>query len=320
MNKVKYYLLIAMTLLVAPNLFAQEGTEAVEPDSAMIAEFVAYAKEAYRMDSLLNYQYGKIKLSDGLATLTLDSTFKYLNPTETKKILEEAWGNPPQDNLGMIFPDSINPYMFDGWGVIVSYVEDGYIEDDDAASIDYDGLMDSMKEDMEEENELRKEMGYGSYQIIGWAETPYYDAQEKKLYWAKNLFFEGSEENTLNYDIRILGRNGYLQMNAVAGLAQLKPVKTSMQNLLARVQFSEGNTYFDFDPEVDEVAAYGIGALVAGKLAAKAGFFKVIGIFLAKFWKFILIGGGAIIAFVKKTFFSGPAEQKEDMTQTQSEA
>lgn len=317
MLKTNLFFLIIFLISPLIDLKAQDETESNEVDSTAIAELVAYVQEAYRLDSLLDYQYGNIDLADGLASLTLDSTFKYLDPKETKKILEEAWGNPPQETLGMIFPDSVNPYMYEGWGVIVSYIEDGFVEDDDAADIDYDELMETMKEDAEAENEERKELGYGGYEVVGWAENPYYDSEEKKLFWAKNLSFEGTEENTLNYDIRILGRKGFLQMNAVAGLSQLEMVKRDMRSLLTRVEFSQGNTYSDFDPEVDQVAAYGIGALVAGKLAAKAGFFKVIGIFLAKFWKIILIGGGAAIAFVKKTFFSGPKEQR-DLTESES--
>lgn len=210
----------------------------------------------------------------------------------------------------MIMPDSVNPYLYSGWGVIVYYEEDGYIKDEDASSIDYDELLETMQEEAAENNEARREAGYSGYEIRGWAEAPYYDMETKKLYWAKELMFDGSEESTLNYDIRILGRKGFLQMNAVAGITQLGEVKVSMQDLLSRVEFSEGNTYFDFDPSVDEVAAYGIGALVAGKLAAKAGLLKVIGIFLVKFWKILLVAGAGLIAVIRRVW-KGGEEQKE---------
>lgn len=294
-------LITKIWLLLAPVYWASaQSQDSLTLDSAQLQEIISFYQNAYEMDSLLAYQYGDIELSDGLAKISLGAEFKYLDPEEANKIISEAWGNPPQETLGMIFPDSVNPYLPDGWGIILYYEEDGHIEDDDAADIDYDDMLDEMKEEAVEESKQRKELGYPTYSVIGWAETPYYDSEAKKLYWAKELSFDESETHTLNYDIRVLGRKGFLQLNAVAGMDQLELVKPSMQALLSKVEFSDGNTYFDFDPDVDEVAAYGIGALVAGKLAAKVGLIKVIGLFFAKFWKFILIGFAAVGAFVKK--------------------
>jgi hypothetical protein len=48
--------------------------------------------------------------------------------------------------------------------------------------------------------------------------------------------------------------------------------------------FNQGHRYAEFDPDMDEVAAYGIGALIAGKLAAKAGLFATLLILLKKLW------------------------------------
>ena len=281
----------------------------VDIDSAEFTQLIQYYEEAQAMDSALNYQRGTIGLSDGLATLELGENYKYLDPEEAQKIIVEAWGNPAQETLGMILPDSVNPYLYSGWGVIVYYEEDGYIKDEDARSIDYDELLETMQEEAVENNEARRAAGYSGYELKGWAEAPYYDMETKKLYWAKELMFDESEESTLNYDIRILGRKGFLQMNAVAGISQLDEVKVSMQDLLSRVEFSQGNTYFDFDPSVDEVAAYGIGALVAGKLAAKAGLLKVIGIFFLKFWKILLIAGAGLIAVIRRVWTG--KEQRE---------
>lgn len=278
-------------------------------DSADFAQLVNYYLEAQAMDSALNYQRGSISLNNGLAIIELGEDFKYLNNEEAQKIIVEAWGNPEQNTLGMILPDSVNPYLYSGWGVIIYYEEDGYIKDEDANSIDYDELMETMQDETVEQNKARRSAGYSGYELKGWAEAPYYDMEAKKLYWAKELLFDESDESTLNYDIRILGRNGFLQMNAVAGISQLDQVKHTMQVLLSRVEFSEGNTYFDFDPSVDEVAAYGIGALVAGKIAAKAGLIKVIGLFLAKFWKVILLAGAGAIAVIRRLWKG--KEQKE---------
>ena len=305
-NKLRPTIFIGLLCFVLPS-FSQEDSSGL--DTATFAEIMAYYEEAEEMNASLDYQKGTIVLGDELATLNLNEGFRYLNDAETQKILVEAWGNPPQETLGMIFPDSVNPYLPEGWGVVLSYVEDGHIDDDDAADIDYEDLLEELKEEAVESSKERRELGYGGYSLVGWAESPYYDQESKKLYWAKELAFDESDINTLNYDIRVLGRKGYLRLNAIASVDQLEMVKPSMQDLLGKVEFNQGNTYFDFNPDVDEVAAYGIGALVAGKLAAKAGLIKVIGIFFAKFWKIILIAGGALIAFIKKIWTG--KEQRE---------
>ena len=98
---------------------------------------------------------------------------------------------------------------------------------------------------------------------------------------------EGSEDNTLNYDVRVLGRKGVLVLQAVSGISQLDSVKQNIDPLLHAVAFTDGNKYSDFDASTDEIAAWTIGSLVAGKVLAKAGFFA----FILKFGKLFVIGG-----------------------------
>ena len=86
-------------------------------------------------------------------------------------------------------------------------------------------MLKDMKEGTEDNNEARKEAGYEAVHLIGWAEQPRYDASTKKLYWAKELNFEGSTSHTLNYDVRVLGREGVLSMNAVATMDQLGQIR-----------------------------------------------------------------------------------------------
>ena len=87
-------------------------------------------------------------------------------------------------------------------------------------------------------------------------------------------------------------------MNAVSSMDQLWEVQSGMQGLLPLVEFDVGSRYVDFDPDVDTIAAYGIGALVAGKLAAKAGLLAKAAPLLLVFKKFgivLVIGAGALL-------------------------
>lgn len=226
-----------------------------------------------------------------------------MSPEQADLILVNAWGNMPgQKTLGMIFPSDVSPLSEGGWGVVITYDEDGYVKDDDAETINYDELLQEMKEGAAEANKERAEQGYPALDVIGWAAPPRYDRATHKLYWAKELSFGGEPAHTLNYNIRVLGRRGVLVLNAVAGMNQLPAVERSMQNVLGFVEFSEGHRYADFTPGADKIAAYGIGALVAGKVAAKVGLFKVIVGFILAGKKFLIIGLIAAAGLLKKVF------------------
>src|SRR5213592_4824842 len=57
---------------------------------------------------------------------------------------------------------------------------------------------------------------------------------------------------------------------------RLASVKRDMAKVMGFVEFNGGHRYADFIPGTDNVPEYGIAALIAGGLAAKAGLFKVL--------------------------------------------
>jgi uncharacterized membrane-anchored protein len=216
----------------------------------------------------------------------------------------KLWDNPPSGvkTLGMLMPTDKTPADPDCWAVTITSTEDGYVKDDDAGKINYSDLLKQMQQGTAEVNKDRKAKGYPAIELVGWAEPPHYDAATHKLYWAKELRVEGAGENTLNYDIRILGRRGVLVLSAIAGMNQLPEIRKEAPEILALVDFNDGNRYADFDPKVDKVATYGLAALVAGGIAAKLGFFKLLWIGLLAAKKFIVIGIVAVSAWVRKLF------------------
>jgi len=288
-------ILLFVTLSSCLYTYSQETTEI---DSAEIF-LAAYNNYIDSLNNTFNYEYGAISISDGRATLSVPDGYKYLNEEQSHIVLEELWGNPPSDVDGMLFPDSIGPLSDPfTYAVEIVFEDSGYIKDDDAAEIDYDDLLADMQAEVEDQNPLRQEQGYPTMDLIGWASPPFYDGEEKKLHWAKELKFETSDINTLNYNIRILGRRGVLNLNVIGDMDVLPQVQTDIDDILHSVQFNPGHTYSEFDPNLDKVAAYGIGGLIAGKVLAKAGFFAL----LAKFWKIIAIGAVAAFAAIRKFF------------------
>jgi uncharacterized membrane-anchored protein len=251
----------------------------------------------------LKPQSGMVTLPGDRAVLNLPESFRYLAPGDAQRLIEQGWGNPPgsgEGTLGMILPAALNPLGEEGWGVIITYSDDGHVADDDASSIDYADLLKEMQESTDASNEERVKAGYGSIKLAGWAEAPHYDATAKKIYWAKDLVFGDNPNHTLNYCIRVLGRTGVLELNAVAGMSQLTQVKQSMNQVVGFADFTQGNRYADFNADTDQVAAYGLAALVAGGLAAKTGLFAKLLALLVAFKKFVIIGVVALAGLAAK--------------------
>jgi uncharacterized membrane-anchored protein len=261
------------------------------------------------MDSVnkaMKYQTGTVKLPNGVAQLNVPKGFKYLNAEQSQYVIHELWGNPARtDVIGMLFPEKGGPYADSNYAFIISYDAMGYVKDEDADKIDYEEMLKNMQSAEKEANIERLKQGYPSIHIVGWAQKPYYDQSTKVLHWTKELEFGGEDGHTLNYDIRILGRKGILSLNAVAQMSELSLVKSDIGKVLNIAEFTEGNKYSDFNPKVDEVAAWGIGALVAGKVLAKVG----AGAVILKFLKFIIVGIVAIFGAVVK-FFKGKKQDE----------
>jgi uncharacterized membrane-anchored protein len=292
---------VLMTVLLAAGLLSAAHAQQAAPATPE------------QLEAALTYQSGKVTLPSGIATLDLPPSFRYLGPQDAERVLTEGWGNPPgSKSLGMIVPAKVGVLSAEGWGVVITYEKDGHVKDDDADKIDYDTLLKEMQEATVEENKARKEQGFGGLTMMGWAEKPSYDKTSHKLYWAQQIQFDGSPASTLNYNIRVLGREGVLVLNAVAGMDQLAAIRQEMKQVTAFTDFTAGNKYADYNSATDKTAEYGIAALVAGGVASKLGLFGKLLALLLAFKKFIIIGLGALAVWAFK-FFGGRSSEKVNL-------
>ncbi len=280
--------------------FAQDSDEASADISYESSEDVSETEAATAEDPFselgLHPETGKIDIAGGVAALDLTDDFVFLNGKDADKLLQ-SWGNPPDSSVkGMIYPISEEGQAL-GYVVVVTYEEDGHVKDSDAKDIDYADLLKDMIESSQEANKERIKAGYGSMELLDWAEQPYYDQADHKLYWA--LDYKTDEGNTLNYNIRVLGRKGVLVLNVVSSTDKLPLLRQPMKDVMAMASFTPGNTYGDFDSSMDKVAEYTIAGLIAGA-ALKGGLWKVlIGALLAG-KKLILVAIVAIGGLIAK--------------------
>ena len=287
-----------------------------EEFEALSAEIAAVGD----LEASLSPQSGVITIGNGLATIDVGEDLFYLDPEDTNRVIQ-AWQNPPMpDTLGMLIPKDRSLFGNNNWAVVLTFAEDGWVDDEDAEDLDFDEILEEMQSNTLAENEERAQLGFPSMRLVGWAEPPHYDGATHRVYWAQQLesTYEGTVMTDLNYATRVLGRRGVLELNAVAGIDMLDEIRGHMSEVLGRVEFETGHRYEDFDPDLDEVAAYGIGALILGKFAAKAGFFAMIGLFLLKAKKLLvlLVFGGLALG---KRFFGRGSKAGDDASMLDDE-
>jgi uncharacterized membrane-anchored protein len=266
----------------------------------------------------INFRLEALPLPGAHAALKVPGGFYYLDSGDAEKVLTEIWGNPSgsaSGDLGMIFPLKLSPEDASAWGSVLSYSDDGYVSDADAESTDYNAVLTDLKNETEQENAERQKQGYEAIKLIGWAEPPHYDKGLHALHWARDLVF-GNDMNaphTLNYQLRILGREGVLQVNFVAGMDQLQDVKSNIPAVAGLVSYDADKKYEDHH-EGDKLAAYGLAGLIAtaagAKIAAKIGFIALAFAFLKKGGIVLLLAASAIFKpitnFFKKKPRGGP--------------
>lgn len=299
--KMKQILLWLNLFLALSPIFSQETKRADEID---------------RIEAGLKWMTGRVVLGNGLAELNLTSEYRYLDTEDARKVVVDLWGNPASrgDTLGMIFPADMQPSQPGSWGVVITYRDDGYVKDDDAAKINYDDLMKQMQDAVKQENENRVKQNFAKVELIGWAAPPRYDQQTHKLYWAKEYAFGSDAAHTLNYDVRVLGRKGVLAINAVAPISELPAIQERMPQVISMVNFLPGNRYADYQQGNDKVATYGLAALILGGVAAKAGLLKGLIALILAGKKFIIVGVLAIAGFLTRFFRKNKKPKPESLT------
>lgn len=266
--------------------------------------------EAQRLSDIVASQHrhgGDVVVPGTEATLHLGSRYYFLDAAEAKQVLKE-WGNPPSAAdgvLGIVFPAD-KTFLDDSWAGVITYEQAGYISDADSDKVDYRKFIDQAQQGEDAENGQRKKDGFPSVHLVGWAQQPTYDKAHHYLIWARDIKFGGAEKDTLNYDIRILGRRGFLSLNAISTMDKLPEIRSQAAELAGAAQFNAGSAYTDYQPGTDHKAEYGVAGLVAAGLglaaAKKFGLLALLAVFGKKLFLLIAAVVAAAVARVKSLF------------------
>lgn len=240
----------------------------------------------------IDFRYGPIQADMGeMAEIEVPEGYLFADGDNTRLLMEQM-GNPPTDTeMGFISPETMD------WFIVFEFSDTGYIDDEDQESLDPDQLIASMREGNRIGNEWRRERGMAELELIGWEKQPAYDRRTNNLEWA--TLSRAAGEDVVNYNIRLLGRKGVMEVTLVLSPEQLDEALPVVRGILSNYSYKEGNRYADYE-DGDPVAEYGLAALIAGgaaAVAAKSGF-------LARFWK-LLVAGAVGLAAMLKRFFGG---------------
>lgn len=285
------FLLTTLPILLPPNLPAQEAVGGDTGDSGSV--WVEGPQ--------------KVQLGD-IASLDLSAGLSFADAQNTRILLEQA-GNPTQGNeMGLVTPVDESAQ----WFIVFEWADVGYVKDDDQGKIDAAGLLKQIREATEASNEERKKMGGGELHVLDWVIPPYYDAKSHNLVWALEAADEKGDK-VVNYNLRMLGRKGYMSATLVTDPALLEAHKGQIDSVLAGYDFNQGGGYADF-VSGDKLAGYGLTALVAGgagAAAAKLGLFAVLAKFLGKAWKMVVAGLIGLGALLKRLFGFGRKSEED---------
>jgi uncharacterized membrane-anchored protein len=272
--------------------------------------------ENQRLESILRAQhpqFGDVPVPTAGATLHLGKQYYFLTADEAKQVLKE-WGNPPEMTegvLGMVFPAGRTFLDDGGWGGVITYEPAGYISDKDADKTDYAKYVDEVRKGEDAENERRKKAGFSSTHLVGWAQPPSYDKARHYMIWARDVRFGDDPEDSLNYDVRVLGRRGYLSVNVVSKMSALPQIRKDAAQLAAVTSFDPGGAYTDYQPSSDKTAGYGVAGLVAAGLglaaAKKFGLLALLAVFGKKIAIVVAAAFAAVVSRFKKLFKKTPS-------------
>jgi uncharacterized membrane-anchored protein len=264
--------------------------------AALALSLVALVAQASPV-SELPWKFGPTKVQVGpQATLDVPKGYAFLDPEGTKR-LNVLMENPPdQTDTYTLAPEDM------AWTAFFDYDDIGYVKDDE--KLDADDILKNVREGTEESNKERRSRGWDTLTLIGWKNPPKYDNEFKSLAWSFIARNDKSQTEVVNYNARILGRSGVMNVVLVADPDALTTAVSQFKGTMGGFTFAPGQAYTDFHSG-DKVAEYGLAALITGgvaAVAAKKGFFAVIGTFLAAAWKFILIGFAALGGAIKRLF------------------
>lgn len=255
----------ALLFSICSMAYPVDSTDLLPQADAPIIE-----KLNHQLDSLENkikYHTGNITLAGGKFNLRVPDEFLFIDAVQSRYILEELWGNLPDTEVaGMIVRKGFQPSrLINDYSFVIGYSDIGHVSSQKGTELNHDKLLAQLKENMARSNESRINMGLNTMSVTGWVMVPYFDQYKKALYWATRISANGTEEEILNYNLRLMGKTGVIKINAVATLDQLPDIKKALPLIIAQTRFTAEEAFDAYNEGKDKESQYDMAALITGK-------------------------------------------------------
>ena len=200
-------------------------------------------------------------MGDQIAQLHYTSEYVFADAADTRRLMQFI-GNPvTQMEVGLIAPRGTN----NQWFMIFEYHPIGYIKDAQKERIDADTVLQRIKKAADQTNKKRVKDRFPALNILGWHRKPYYDVKTSRLVWA--LLADENGQRIVNYNMRLLGRYGYVSAVLVTDAEAFASMSQEVQEILNGFSFKTGKTYAEY-VKGDKLSTFGLTALIAGGEAA----------------------------------------------------
>ncbi len=243
----------------------------------------------------------------GTATLQLPAGFRFLGADDVRRWVELNGNMPDPTEIGVVTPSSTDDSGNPSWFILFSFDGTGYVKDDGRELLDgpaADAMLDSIRTATAQGKEERRVHGWPDLNVVGWEERPFYDNSTHNLTWA--LRGRSVDGDIVNYNSRLLGRNGFMSVNLVLRPELLPATVPTYRYLTSNIAFNSGLKYEEFR-RGDKVADYTLATLVTGGVAVAT----------IKLWKPLIAVGAAVLALFgaaghKVKAFFGAAKRRHN--------
>ncbi|WP_375559491.1 DUF2167 domain-containing protein [Bernardetia sp. OM2101] len=285
------YLFIACCLFISPFAFAQNEIQ----------------KETIG-------QIGQIDLA-GVALLSVPKGFVFMEGNSAQSPYRIACDSI--EYLGCLVaiptkntPDSITepPFIIE-----LVYIETGYIPDTTIFKTPEDFFWKDIIQTNHKKNKYIQKQGCDTLAIQSWAMKPYFLENQHQLQWAVSC--SSNKKNYIRHSTHKLGRYGVLEMNISTSPSHLLEVNSQIPLLTSSVEFYNGFRHEDFDPNFDNLAAFGFAGILAGKVLTKV---KVVP-FIFKWLKWVIIALLGAFTFFKRKLIKRDLENNLEINYLESE-
>lgn len=276
----------------APNASAALPAGSAMAEGEVPMDIPPEVLEKIRQIESIDWKHGPTTGDLNHATINVPAGAMFADGPATRKYLELNHNPTNGDELGMVVAEDHS------WFVIFDFSDIGYVKDDEKDEIDAEAILKSLREGTEEANKIRRQRGWDAVTVVGWASNPRYEPTTHNLEWATKLRNDKTRDESINHDIRILGRGGVMEAGLVVGPDNYAQTLPNTRKLLEGFSFKEGKRYSEFKPG-DKVAEIGLIGLMTGgavAVAAKTGILAKLGKGVFKLGAAILAGLGALFS------------------------